>query len=111
MLAPTLPYLTHTFPALSAVTHTSDLEGQTVCIQFCSISKRDVGVVLQQGETVASQQGACPAGAGGVGMQVEVLRSKLCAMLGKCLHIDEATAKFYLEDAGGDLKAAIKVGV
>lgn len=29
-------------------------------------------------------------------------------MLGRSLYIDESTAKFYLQDAGGDMKAAME---
>jgi hypothetical protein len=32
----------------------------------------------------------------------------LCQALGRSLYIDEATAKFYLEDAGGDMKTAME---
>jgi hypothetical protein len=35
------------------------------------------------------------------------LRAKLTLLLGKSLHVDEQTAKFYLEDANGDVKAAM----
>eukprot|EP00879_Flechtneria_rotunda_P020785 GHRR01021880.1.p2 GENE.GHRR01021880.1~~GHRR01021880.1.p2 ORF type:complete len:128 (+),score=23.49 GHRR01021880.1:330-713(+) len=40
--------------------------------------------------------------------QVEALQAKLCQMLGRSLYIDDATAKFYLEDANGDMKAAME---
>ena len=33
---------------------------------------------------------------------------KMSALMSRSLRIDEATAKFYLKDAGGDLKAAIR---
>lgn len=33
---------------------------------------------------------------------------KMSTLMSKSLRIDEATAKFYLKDAGGDLKAAIR---
>lgn len=41
-------------------------------------------------------------------MQVDILQARLCQMLGRSLYIDEATASFYLEDAGGDMKAAME---
>lgn len=37
-----------------------------------------------------------------------MLQGRLCHMLGRSLYIDEATAQFYLQDAGGDLKAAME---
>jgi hypothetical protein len=39
--------------------------------------------------------------------QVDALQAKLCHMLGRSLYIDVHTAQFYLEDAGGDVKAAM----
>jgi len=41
-------------------------------------------------------------------LQVDVLQARLCQLLGRSLYIDEATAKFYLEDAEGDMKAAME---
>lgn len=41
-------------------------------------------------------------------VQVDMLQARLCQMLGRSLYIDEATAKFYLEDAGGDMKGAME---
>lgn len=40
--------------------------------------------------------------------QVDILQARLCQMLGRSLYIDESTASFYLEDAGGDMKAAME---
>lgn len=40
--------------------------------------------------------------------QVDLLQARLCQMLGRSLYIDEHTAKFYLEDSGGDIKAAME---
>lgn len=42
------------------------------------------------------------------GEQLDLLQAKLCQLLGRSLHIDDSTAKFYLEDAGGDVKAAME---
>eukprot|EP00775_Hariotina_reticulata_P005719 gene5719-5959_t len=39
---------------------------------------------------------------------IDALQAKLCVLLGRSLHVDESTAKFYLEDAGGDVKAAME---
>jgi hypothetical protein len=39
--------------------------------------------------------------------QIEALRAKLSALLGRSLHIEAEVAKFYLEECNGDLKAAI----
>lgn len=44
----------------------------------------------------------CPA------LQFEALEAKLCQLLGRSLYVDEATAKFYLEEANGDIKAAME---
>lgn len=41
-------------------------------------------------------------------VQVDLLQARLCQMLGRSLYIDEHTAKFYLEDSGGDIKAAME---
>lgn len=41
-------------------------------------------------------------------LQLDMLQAKLCQLLGRSLMIDESTAKFYLEDAGGDVKAAME---
>jgi hypothetical protein len=41
-------------------------------------------------------------------VQVDILQARLCQALGRSLYIDEATAKFYLEDAGGDMKTAME---
>lgn len=41
-------------------------------------------------------------------LQVDILQARLCQALGRSLYIDEATAKFYLEDAGGDVKTAME---
>ena len=41
-------------------------------------------------------------------LQVDLLQARLCRMLGRSLYIDEDTAKFYLQDAGGDMKAAME---
>lgn len=40
--------------------------------------------------------------------QADVLQARLCHMLGRSLAIDTATAQFYLEDAGGDMKTAME---
>jgi hypothetical protein len=40
--------------------------------------------------------------------KLDLLQAKLCQLLGRSLHVDDSTAKFYLEDAGGDVKAAME---
>lgn len=40
--------------------------------------------------------------------QGDILQARLCQALGRSLYIDEATAQFYLEDAGGDMKTAME---
>lgn len=41
-------------------------------------------------------------------LQFEALEAKLCQLLGRSLYVDEATAKFYLDEANGDIKAAME---
>lgn len=41
-------------------------------------------------------------------LQLEALEAKLCQLLGRSLHVDSDTAKFYLGEAGGDIKAAME---
>jgi hypothetical protein len=41
-------------------------------------------------------------------LQLDALEAKLCQLLGRSLHVDSDTAKFYLDEAGGDIKAAME---
>eukprot|EP00879_Flechtneria_rotunda_P004941 GHRR01005215.1.p1 GENE.GHRR01005215.1~~GHRR01005215.1.p1 ORF type:complete len:254 (+),score=72.86 GHRR01005215.1:157-918(+) len=102
------------------VANKQDLVGQVVRFCFCPLSARDFAVLqdLPHGQQQLSnadrqqqqqqqRQGPC-----GIkwdqAYKVEALQAKLCQMLGRSLYIDDATAKFYLEDANGDMKAAME---
>lgn len=41
-------------------------------------------------------------------LQLDALEVKLCQLLGRSLHVDDSTAKFYLDEANGDVKAAME---
>jgi hypothetical protein len=49
----------------------------------------------------------CPAQEGGSQQSEESKRRKMAALLGRSLRTDELTARFYLEEADGDIKAAM----
>eukprot|EP00879_Flechtneria_rotunda_P015610 GHRR01016325.1.p1 GENE.GHRR01016325.1~~GHRR01016325.1.p1 ORF type:complete len:226 (+),score=72.59 GHRR01016325.1:157-834(+) len=106
--------------AVRYVANKQDLVGQVVRFCFCPLSARDFAVLqdLPHGQQQLSnadrqqqqqqqRQGPC-----GIkwdqAYKVEALQAKLCQMLGRSLYIDDATAKFYLEDANGDMKAAME---
>lgn len=42
-------------------------------------------------------------------MQVDQLTGKMSALLGRSKHIDESAARYYLDEAGGDLKRAMEL--
>eukprot|EP00877_Chromochloris_zofingiensis_P003472 jgi/Chrzof1/13125/Cz07g20230.t1 len=86
------------------VANRCELEDQTVTFQHCPLAARDFAVLT--GQPVQQHAEGKPV-SHNMRLQIDALRAKLSLWLGRSLHIDEATAKYYLEDANGDVKAAM----
>uniref|UniRef100_A0A383VBY3 F-box domain-containing protein n=1 Tax=Tetradesmus obliquus TaxID=3088 RepID=A0A383VBY3_TETOB len=98
------------------------LQGQLVSFAFCPLSKRQFAVLRgglhqqqQQGTGAGAEEehqlhvhSQGQGGAGQSSFKLEALEAKLCQLLGRSLHVDADTAKFYLGEAGGDIKAAME---
>lgn len=118
---------------LFAVPDASQLAGRLVRFVFDGVIKRELAVVLggaqpqqqhdaSQAPQADVQQCSHRGGGGGLGRDeslrprraplsssdVDALQAKLTRALGRSLLVDADTASFYLQDAGGDMKAAMR---
>lgn len=59
-----------------------------------------------QHDPAARREGRDPAAAA---LVAQAMRAKLCAMLGRSLRVDASTAHYYMEEARGDIKAAMRM--
>ncbi|KAF8058099.1 F-box protein [Scenedesmus sp. PABB004] len=99
------------------VTGREQLQDQVVSFAWCPLSKREFAVLPSGAATPAAAGAAAtpasahhapaPAGEGGAAFKLEADAEKLCALLGRSLRVDAATASYYLHEAGGDVKAAM----
>lgn len=88
------------------------LLGQHVEFRYCRACCRDLCVVVasEEAERLREAQKGQAAGAGAAAadkLKDPALALKLCELLARSLHVDSATAMYYLKEAAGDLKAAM----
>lgn len=88
------------------VTCAADVHDRHVVLAVHPVSCRDIAVVCTTLESAEERDDDRSPKARRA--QVQQLKGKLSHLLGKTLHIDESTAKFYIEDADGDLKVAME---
>ncbi|GIL82764.1 hypothetical protein Vretifemale_11689, partial [Volvox reticuliferus] len=97
------------------VASASEVAGCYVLFHYCRIARRELLVLLNEAEaqTARTTMLDAEAGAGGVGgsrlrkAEEEALQGKLVALLCRSRQLDQATAKFYLAEAGWCLKKAL----
>jgi len=87
------------------VASAGELDGQTVTLKWCPIVCRQFAVLNAQPDATAF--GDMPLEANKQPQEQSL--GKLSVLLSRGLRIDEAQAQFYLVQAGGDIKAAIRL--
>jgi stress-induced morphogen len=81
---------------------------------FCALQRPDSSAALQPTHMYVSPtllhivNFSAAAATAAFLLQLDALEAKLCQLLGRSLHVDSDTAKFYLGEAGGDIKAAME---
>ncbi|KAG2451221.1 hypothetical protein HYH02_003828 [Chlamydomonas schloesseri] len=99
------------------------LAGAHALFEYCRNACRELLVLVGEGEAAAAREAAkaaATAGGAGEGGEAEAeasssraqeaasrLRDKLVALLGRSLHVDEQTARYYLSEAGWCPKKAM----
>ncbi|GLC41567.1 hypothetical protein PLESTB_000701200 [Pleodorina starrii] len=106
------------------VSSPSEVAGSHALFEYCRIACREFLVLLSGAEAEAARKAEAQlhgadggqegsGGGGGDGGrrtgQEEALQGKLVALLGRSRQLDEATARFYLIDAGWCLKKALEL--
>ncbi|KIZ07719.1 F-box protein [Monoraphidium neglectum] len=88
------------------VAFADDLVGRAVQVRYCQAAKRDVAVLLEDGDACCSSDWEAYCGREAE-LQAEQLREKMSKLLGRSMRVDKETALFYIDEAGGDLKRAM----
>ncbi|GAX73950.1 hypothetical protein CEUSTIGMA_g1400.t1 [Chlamydomonas eustigma] len=91
-----------------------ELRGKALRYEYDHVSKRGQAVVLdsqeedQASSSKVSEEASASAEAvqPSAAQQAQIL-NKMSALLAKSLHIDEGAARYYIEEAGGDIKRAV----
>ncbi|KAG2435804.1 hypothetical protein HXX76_007000 [Chlamydomonas incerta] len=98
------------------------LAGAHVLFEYCRNACRELLVLVGEGEAAAAREAAKAAATAGGGaaegeaesegsssrvQEASKLRDKLVALLGRSLHVDEHTARYYLSEVGWCPKKAI----
>jgi hypothetical protein len=89
---------------LIAVQSIDDLAGRTVTFEYCNMACREF-IVLLDGSALPAAKRAPSL----TPTQEAQRQAKLAQLIARSMHIDEHSAKWYLDEAKGDLKAALKL--